>query len=101
MTELFANREHDKPSETFPFGENIKTLIVCVNKEQRKNVQDAYKIPAMYILPGTPLGGRGPFEKIIIHVPHITDGAELVRFKRWVDEQVLIKTTYNPEVYYV
>lgn len=104
MAELILPRRNSKVDSTreeeYPFGEETGTLVVCINRMQRKEVQEAFKLKALYVLPGAALPSR-PFDKIIIFSPHFEDGREMGRFKQWIENSVLPRRNKQGTVHYV
>jgi len=55
----------EHPTESFPFGRDVDTLIVCGSNEQRRAAIKALAIPARYeIITSALMGHR--FSKIIV-----------------------------------
>lgn len=87
--------------EEFPFGDNVGTLVVCINRQQRKEVQQAFKLPAKYIIPGAIASGMNRYDKIIIFTPHFDDGSDMLQFKGWIETRVLTQRSLMGTVHYV
>lgn len=94
--------------EEFPNGEpdsnEQRILIVCLNNDHRKNVAKAFKLRAMHVLPGRSIPVW--FDQIIIFTPPATSGKDMLRFKNYIDRDVLVKlknpnTSPQERIHYV
>jgi hypothetical protein len=81
LREPASYRPHSTTADEFPFGEGVDCLIVCLNREQRRNVIDAFKKPARYVLPGAAVvTGSGMYGEIIFFTPSFPDPQEGQQF---------------------
>lgn len=88
----------------FPFGElHGGTLIVCLNREHRKNVAESFQKVARYVIPGVDVR-QDKWQTIILFTPQIANmpHTDFSQWQNWINNEVLISLHPNGgKAYYV
>lgn len=94
-------RRLQEKTESFPLGyENNNPVIVCLDRDHRRQVWLAFNLRAHYILPLERLNGRRYNKAIVFQKPFMSE-EEGHRFKRWLHENVWTHLSPEGELIYV